>query len=58
MTGAGPGSRAIVFGARGTDLGHFFNVVNQGGIIRFLDGQIGGVASLSGYESWYIMFTH
>jgi filamentous hemagglutinin len=58
MTNAGAGSRAIVFGTRGAEMGHFFNVVNQGGAIRFLDGQIGGAADLGGYDGWYIMFTN
>lgn len=31
--------RGIVFGSRGAPAGHAFNGVNQGGTIRFLDGQ-------------------
>lgn len=40
---AGSGARGIVFGVReGAKEGHFFNVVNQGGHVRFLCGQLGG----------------
>ncbi|WP_436293029.1 MULTISPECIES: toxin glutamine deamidase domain-containing protein [unclassified Variovorax] len=31
----------MVFGSRGSEVGHVFNVVNQGGVVRFLDGQTG-----------------
>lgn len=42
---AGPGSSGIVFGARKRgEVDHVFNAVNQGGEVRFLDGQTGGVA--------------
>jgi hypothetical protein len=53
----GPGSRAIVWGTRGTAPGHAFNVVNQGGTIRFLDGQTGGAAVAEGFESYYVFRT-
>ncbi|RQX84971.1 hypothetical protein DF119_35985 [Burkholderia stagnalis] len=33
MSNWGDGSRAVVFGARGDEVGHFSNVVNQGGTI-------------------------
>ncbi|WP_324615472.1 toxin glutamine deamidase domain-containing protein [Mycobacterium shinjukuense] len=36
-------------------VGHVFNVVNQNGVIRFLDGQPGRVASFGGYKSFYCM---
>jgi RHS repeat-associated protein len=52
---AGPGSQAIVFGARGTGVGHVWNAVNQKGVIRFLDGQIGGQASFQGYTSFQLL---
>jgi RHS repeat-associated protein len=40
MTQSGPGSTGVVFGYRGPkQLGHFFNVVNNDGCIRFLDFQ-------------------
>ncbi|RQY62751.1 toxin glutamine deamidase domain-containing protein [Burkholderia stagnalis] len=52
------GSRAVVFGARGDEVGHFSNVVNQGGTIRFLDGQTGKPTNLSdGYTQWFILRT-
>lgn len=35
-----PGQRGIVFGyIYGRDMGHVFNVVNENGVIKFLDGQ-------------------
>ena len=42
---AGNGARGIVYiGAPGAKVGHVFNVVNQNGVIRFLDGQTGKAA--------------
>ncbi|EUB98022.1 RHS repeat-associated core domain containing protein-containing protein [Rhizobium sp. CF080] len=58
MSNAGSGARGVVFGARGTETGHFFNVVNQNGQVRFLDGQIGGVPSFHGYSSFHLMRTN
>jgi len=60
LTQAGPGSRGIVFGSRGpTELGHFFNVVNENGTVRFLDGQAGGVANLNlGYVDFFLLRTN
>lgn len=59
MADAGHGSRGIVFGSRGPDTpGHVFNVVNQRGTVRFLDGQSGGVASFDGYESFHLLRTN
>lgn len=49
MTTAGAGSRGIIFDSRGTEVGHVFNVVNQNGVVRFLDGQTGRAASLAGF---------
>ncbi|MEU4163805.1 ricin-type beta-trefoil lectin domain protein [Actinoplanes sp. NPDC026670] len=59
MQDFGEGSRGIVVGLRGPgETGHAFNVVNQGGVIRFLDGQAGGVADLEdGYKSFLVTFT-
>jgi hypothetical protein len=35
-----PGQRGIVYGyIKGRDIGHVFNVVNENGVIKFLDGQ-------------------
>ncbi|TAG46818.1 MAG: hypothetical protein EAZ30_11500 [Betaproteobacteria bacterium] len=59
MSLAGDGARGIVFGSRGAgEVGHVFNVVNQGGAVRFLDGQIGGAASLNGYRSFQVLRTN
>jgi hypothetical protein len=44
MSDAGAGSRGIVIGYKeGSEFSHAFNVVNQNGTIRILDGQIGGL---------------
>jgi len=45
LAGAGNGARGIVYGSRSGGVGHVFNGVNQGGTIRFLDGQSGGPVS-------------
>lgn len=58
MQAAGPGSRAIVYGeVPGSSVGHYFNVVNQNGTIRFLDGQAGGVANVAPYSSFNLLRT-
>lgn len=55
---AGVGARGIVFGSRGLQEGHFFNVINQrNGGVRYLDGQSGGAASLKGFESFRLLRT-
>ncbi|HSH60703.1 MAG TPA: toxin glutamine deamidase domain-containing protein [Acidimicrobiales bacterium] len=51
-------ARGIVFGSRGADPGHVFNAVNQRGVIRFLDGKIGGPASLDGFDGFYFPRTN
>ncbi|MEU9381263.1 RHS repeat-associated core domain-containing protein [Streptomyces sp. NPDC048279] len=58
----GPGSRGIVYGFD-TDgagnipyPGHFFNAVNDGGNVKFLDGQTGGYAVLD-WEYYDFMYT-
>ena len=53
----GSGSRGIVFGSRGNQVGHVFNVINQNGIIRFLDGQTGKTANLDGFHSLHLLKT-
>lgn len=59
MHNAGDGVRGIVFGPPGPgEEGHFFNVVNQKGTVRFLDGQAGGAASPSGHKNFYLMRTN
>lgn len=58
MLRAGDGARGVVFGSRGSQTGHFFNVVNQKGTIRFLDGQTGGTASLSGFKGFSLLRTN
>jgi hypothetical protein len=56
MQGWGPGARGIIWGTRGADVGHAFNVVNQNGVIRFLDGQSGGQASTTANYAAYFLF--
>lgn len=59
MSAAGSGARGIVFGSRrGGRVGHVFNVVNQDGVVRFLDGQAGTAASFKGYESFQLLRTN
>ncbi|WP_180964227.1 beta strand repeat-containing protein [Ralstonia mannitolilytica] len=59
LAAAGDGARGIVFGSRGAgEAGHVFNVVNQGGVVRFLDGQTGKPANLSGYTGLYLLRTN
>lgn len=57
LADAGSGARGIVCGSRADEIGHVFNAVNQGGTIRFLDGQTGGVASFSGYDGFWFLRT-
>jgi filamentous hemagglutinin len=45
MVKAGPGSRGIVYVTNG-GVGHVFNVINEGGMVRFFDYQVGEEASL------------
>jgi RHS repeat-associated protein len=58
MLDAGPGARAIVFGGRGNQPGHVFNAVNQNGVVRFLDGQVGTPASFQGFSSFKLLRTN
>ena len=55
---AGPGTRAIVFAERAGMIAHAFNAVNQGGTIRYLDGQTGQVASFAGYRNFRLLRTN
>lgn len=59
MTSWGSGARGVVLGSREPGkFGHFFNVVNQGGTIRFLDGQTGGAARTEGFVDYYLLRTN
>jgi hypothetical protein len=59
MRDAGPGSRAIVFGqSSSAEIGHFFDVVNDGGTIRFLDGQSGTTAAMAPYDRFWLLRTN
>ncbi len=52
------GQRGIVFGNRGSgQVGHVFNVVNQKGAVRYLDGQAGGAANLTVYKDFSFLYT-
>ncbi len=57
---AGSGARGIVFGSRGPEVeGHVFNVINQNGAIRFLDGQTGKVAVFEdSFKSLQLLMTN
>ena len=52
LLAAGSGSRGIVDGSRSGGVGHVFNAVNQHGVVRFLDGQTGKAAVVSGYTGF------
>lgn len=58
MSAAGPGARGILFGSRGNEVGHVFNTVNQSGVVRFLDGQTGGAASINGFQGFRLLRTN
>jgi hypothetical protein len=58
LSAPGSGSRAIVFGMRSSGVGHVFNAVNQHGTIRFLDGQTGTAAALTGYAEFRFLRTN
>ncbi|EPF1364651.1 toxin glutamine deamidase domain-containing protein [Pseudomonas aeruginosa] len=46
----------LVFGSYGPGQpGHVFNVVNQNGVVRFLDGQTGKPANLGGFKSLQLL---
>ncbi|MCC6898121.1 MAG: hypothetical protein IT377_04060 [Polyangiaceae bacterium] len=60
MQEAGSGARGIVHASRGAGkVGHVFNVVNQGGTVRFLDGQTGkpAVVAGEGFQSYRLLRT-
>lgn len=58
MAKAGNGSQGIVFGSRGSEIGHVFNVVNQNGTVRFLDSQSGQAAIINnGYKYFQFLVT-
>lgn len=59
MKSAGDGTRGIVFGeVPNRDFGHFFNVVNDGGVVRYLDGQPGVATSPAGYSRFWLLPTN
>ncbi len=58
MSAAGPGARGIVFGSRGSEVGHVFNVANQNGVVQFLDGQTGHAATLDGFNHFQLLRTN
>ncbi|MBL7867673.1 MAG: hypothetical protein JNM71_06600 [Flavobacterium lindanitolerans] len=42
-----PNQRGIIFAYnKNSNIGHFFNVINENGVIKFLDGQTGKSADL------------
>ena len=60
MQRSGSGARGIIFGSRSTRRpGHVFNVVNQDGTVRFIDGQRAGPATFDGegYTGFYLLRT-
>jgi len=57
MQSLGEGSRGIVYGSRGLDPGHVFNVVNDKNGIVFLDGQNGWFAELEDFKRLSLLIT-
>ena len=55
MANAGDGARGVVYGGRLNGIGHVFNAVNQNGVVRYLDGQIGREASFDGFDHFFFM---
>jgi hypothetical protein len=50
LSEAGPESRAIIYAHKGhPESGHYFNAINQGGTVRFLNGQMGTAQDLTGF---------
>ncbi len=59
MLKSGNNARGIVLGSRGSQVGHFFNVINQRGQIRFLDAQqASGKADLKGFTDFNLLRTN
>ena len=59
MVEAGPGARGIVFAHQGDIAnGHYFNAVNQNGVVRLLDGQSGTGANVGLFKEFSLMRTH
>ncbi len=60
LLNGGPGTRAIIAAESGPGWeGHLFNGVNEGGTIKFWDGQTGGAAQITGkgYETFRGLIT-
>ncbi|MFK3774467.1 DUF637 domain-containing protein [Pseudomonas sp. NPDC089406] len=56
---SGNGARGIVYGSNGVGtVGHVFNVVNQRGVVRFLDGQTGKAAKVDDYKFLQLLRTN
>ena len=56
---AGEGTRGIVFGeVPNRSYGHFFNVVNDDGVVRYFDGQPGAMTSPAGYSRLWLLPTN
>ncbi|WP_425273388.1 toxin glutamine deamidase domain-containing protein [Pseudomonas morbosilactucae] len=52
-------ARGIVFGSYGLGQpGHVFNVVNQNGVVRYLDGQTGKPANMSNFKTLQLLRTN
>lgn len=59
MVGGGDGARGIVFGSYGPGQpGHVFNVVNQNGVIRYLDGRTGKPANMNNFKTLQLLRTN
>jgi hypothetical protein len=55
----GVGKAGIIYGeSKATGSGHVFNVVNQNGTIRYLDGQTGKAADITRWKNLYFLPTN
>jgi hypothetical protein len=52
-----PGQRGIVFGRKENSINHVFNVHNEKGVVKFLDGQTGKKAKLN-FEEYQFLPTN
>lgn len=57
MASSGSGARGIIFGYDGFGKAHYFNVVNDDGVVKFLDGQMNSYASLT-WAHYDLMITN
>jgi hypothetical protein len=56
MLNAGSGAGGIISGSRGpNEAGRVFNVINQNGSVRFLDGQTGVPSKFGDWHNFHLL---